>query len=276
MHGGAPIAVGGVGGSGTRVVATILEEAGIWMGGDLNEAHDNLWFTLLFKHSAIIDASETSFREMVSLFVAAMTGEVAAIPFSDALLDELVNNGRPQHDAVWLQARAESLKQALAAPRRVSAWGWKEPNTHIVAHRLPAHIPDVRFIHVARNGLDMAYSSNQNQLSLWGPAVLDGDHAVNPRNSLRFWRWAHARILAIGAGMGERFLFVRFEDLCRNPEMEVPRILAFAGAPSDSATLERAIRLVEPPASIGRYSARSLDDFDPDDVAFVRSLGFAA
>jgi hypothetical protein len=271
----APIAVGGVGGSGTRVVAAILQEAGLWIGGDLNEAYDNLWFTLLFKHPNILETSEQRFEQLTSLFLAAMRNDDAiARPHLD-LLNELVADGRPQHDPPWLELRAESLRCAVATGYRAPHWGWKEPNTHIVADRLAAHIPGLRYIHVGRSGLDMAYSANQNQLNLWGPAVLGGDHAVNPRNSLRFWRWAHTRILKIGEEMGERFLFIRFEDLCRDPARYVRLILTFAGAQTDQEAMNRAIQLVEPPASIGRYSARSLDDFDADDVAYVRRLGFS-
>jgi len=44
-----PIVVGGVGGSGTRVVAEILSKFGFYLGNDLNGASDNLLYTLLFK-----------------------------------------------------------------------------------------------------------------------------------------------------------------------------------------------------------------------------------
>lgn len=275
MYSRAPIAVGGVGGSGTRLVAAILEGAGLWMGGDLNEAQDNLWFTLLFKHPNILAASDQRFQQLVSLFVSAMSGRGRATPTDLALLDELVSDGRPQHDVQWLKARARRLRRAIAAPHPECAWGWKEPNTHIVADRLPRHIPGIRYIHVARSGLDMAFSANQNQLSLWGPAVLGGDHAAGPNASLKFWRWAHTRILSIGQDMGERFLFIRFEDLCGAPEKYVRLILSFAGAPTSPAIIDRVVHLVEPPASIGRFAARSLAEFDADDVDYVRRLGFA-
>lgn len=271
----APIAVGGVGGSGTRVVAGILQEAGVWMGQDLNEARDNLWFTLLFKHPSILGASEQRFQQLTALFLAAMSNNDAASRPDLYVLDELVADGRPQHDGPWLELRAESLRRAIAAPRRAPVWGWKEPNTHIVADRLPAHIPRLRYIHVARSGLDMAYSANQNQLKLWGPATLGGDHAASPRNSLRFWCWAHMRILGIGEQMGARFLFIRFEDLCQDPARFVSLILSFAGLQPDQEAVDRAIRSVAPPTSIGRHAAQSLVQFDPDDVAYVRGLGFA-
>ena len=43
------LAVGGVGGSGTRVVAEILKECGYFIGGSLNPASDNLWFSYLLR-----------------------------------------------------------------------------------------------------------------------------------------------------------------------------------------------------------------------------------
>ena len=44
-----PLVIGGLGGSGTRVVADILLAQGWYLGQDLNRAKDNLLFTLLFK-----------------------------------------------------------------------------------------------------------------------------------------------------------------------------------------------------------------------------------
>jgi hypothetical protein len=47
------VAVGGVGGSGTRLVAHVMLELGYYLGPDLNESLDTLWFTLLFKRPEI-------------------------------------------------------------------------------------------------------------------------------------------------------------------------------------------------------------------------------
>ena len=44
-----PVVIGGVGGSGTRVVAEIIKRLGFYIGDDLDSANDNLWFLLLFK-----------------------------------------------------------------------------------------------------------------------------------------------------------------------------------------------------------------------------------
>jgi hypothetical protein len=46
---GPDIIVGGVGGSGTRLVSLILQALGVRTGPDFNESLDDLFFTLLFK-----------------------------------------------------------------------------------------------------------------------------------------------------------------------------------------------------------------------------------
>ena len=44
-----PVAIGGVGGSGTRVIAAIVESLGFDPGANLNRPRDDLTFTVLFK-----------------------------------------------------------------------------------------------------------------------------------------------------------------------------------------------------------------------------------
>ena len=73
----APIAVGGVGGSGTRLVARLLRDLGFFLGADLNESEDTLWFTHLFKRREVLDLSEGQFSELVSIFRTVMTSDRA-------------------------------------------------------------------------------------------------------------------------------------------------------------------------------------------------------
>jgi hypothetical protein len=269
----APVAIGGVGGSGTRVIAAILREAGVAIGRDLNDSLDNLWFTLLFKHQNILQAPDARFSHLVTIFVAGMSGGRVG-PGDLNALDELAADDRIQHDSGWLRARAESLRLALARPIHSEMWGWKEPNTHVIIDRLIVKMPTLRYIHVVRNGLDMSFSANQNQLQFWGPFVLGADHAVTPRNSLRFWRWANSRILTMLERLRHRVMLIKFEDLCANPKTEVERLLSFTGIKLEPNFLDRATQLVVSPQSTGRYRNHSLDIFEPKDVAFVRAMGF--
>src|SRR5690348_1121191 len=92
-----PVAIGGVGGSGTRVVASFLQMLGYFLGDDLNSELDNLWFTLLFKRRSIFLESEADFRSLASLFFARMSGSTTVL--SDR-----------QRETVFLQARQDRLQ----------------------------------------------------------------------------------------------------------------------------------------------------------------------
>lgn len=293
------IAVGGVGGSGTRVVAAVLSEAGLHIGEDLNTALDNLWFTLLFKTEDILSMDDARFAERLEVFSRAMRGEgpptgaqadlVRALAKADRpsahrvglaqLAAHLFRHGslageKPQHPAAWLAERARSLLAATPVVPPRASWAWKEPNTHMIIDRLVTHVPGLRYVHVARNGLDMAFSRNQFQLRFWGGHAFGEVPAIEPGNSLRFWRWSHERVFRLAKNFEDRFLFLRFEDICADPEPQIERLLTFCGLTPDEDLRRRCVQLVAAPDSVGRHRHKPRDLFAEDDIAYVRELGF--
>lgn len=265
----APVAVGGVGGSGTRLVALLLRQAGIHMGDDLNDASDTLWFSLLFKRREILDCDDAEFGLLVDMFVAALAGGQGLSPEMEARANELACHPRPQHSALWLRERCVSLLVAGAQPARPGPWGWKEPNTHMVIERMWRHLPELRYVHVVRNGIDMAYSRNQNQLALWGTDPAAGQQPATPRRSLGWWCRVHRRMQRLLAENPERMYWLDYNALCREPEAEVEQLFAFLGLdPARAAPALDEVRAPPPREGI------DLAELDPDDVAYARSLGY--
>ena len=87
--------------------------------------------------------------------------------------------GQSLFESGWVEHRVNRiLETGQQAP--VERWAWKEPNTHIVADLILQLSEHVKYIHVVRNGLDMAWSRNQNQLKFWGPLLL-GDSVQRKR-----------------------------------------------------------------------------------------------
>jgi hypothetical protein len=269
-----PIAVGGVGGSGSRLVAQILMGLGFHMGDDLNDANDNLWFTLLFKRIEILSAADDEFENLMEIFINGMTGSRDFTESQTDLINALASMDRSQHPAAWLKVRARSLLSAKNRLSPMDLWGWKEPNTHIVIDRLIKALPGLKYVHVVRNGLDMAYSENQNQLKLWGKSFLGKEYPVSPYYSLRYWRIVHERVLTLGATMGQRFLFLNFDQLCQDPNRGVKEILEFLSMDVSNTQFKNLTYLVKPPASIGRFKQYGINMFDSDDVSFLKQLGF--
>ncbi len=270
----APVAVGGVGGSGTRLIALFLKRLDFHIGDDLNSALDNLWFTLLFKREEILSSNKAEFETLVNIFVKKMTLGDAYSQTEIGLVKRLASHDRSQHPISWLQERERSLLSRKPLLNQGRAWGWKEPNSHIVMERFQKKIPDMKYIHVVRNGLDMAYSDNQNQLKLWGRHFLGDNHQISPRFSLKYWHIVHRRVLEICEPMGSRFLFLNYDELCLSPSKSIKKLMNFLGVENSEVTVEELTGLVKVPKSFGRFKDFGLEEFDPVDVDFVKQLGF--
>jgi hypothetical protein len=101
----------------------------------------------------------------------------------------------------------------------------------------------------------MAFSKNQNQLRKHGRAVLRwGERWFNsePVRSVLLWARVNLRAAEFGeARLGENYLAVRFEDLCRSRVETTARIMRFLDADLDAEAVAR--EEISPPASIGRW-----------------------
>ncbi|MEZ5572066.1 MAG: sulfotransferase [Halioglobus sp.] len=182
-----PIVIGGLGGSGTRLVTEIVQKEGVTFGGPKNDFLDNLWFSLLFVRRTILLKPIEEVRRLVWLFTNAMRH---SLPLPDELLPlieeaALHDRGPSLRKAVLDEAR-ETLVNNMFPGNSEGLWGWKQPNSHILLPLLNQFFPKMKFIYVLRNGLDMAFSYNQNQLKyFWGDLLLEGDVEPSPRNALR-------------------------------------------------------------------------------------------
>lgn len=272
-----PLAIGGVGGSGTRVIASILSKLGYFMGADLNESMDNLAFTLLFKRTALWppEQHQNEINKACTLFLKACLSEKALRKNEEKYLRILCENDRPLHSKEWLATRVERLLQRKVSSPEGGKWGWKEPNTHIVLPALLQKWPGMKYIHVVRHGLDMAYSSNQNQLHLWGRQLL-GEPVIeiNPVNSFRYWCAAHRRIARIGQTMGDRFLMLNFDTLCQQPKTQLGLLFSFLEIDADTTMQNQLAAQVQKPDSLGRHRGQNLDYARPADLEFLAAMGY--
>ncbi len=75
------------------------------------------------------------------------------------------------------------------------------------------------------------------------------------------------------AELGDRFLYLRFEDLCADPEGELRRLLDFAGL-APGADLAEIAAKVQTPASAGRWRDHADRPFTEAQVEAVRRFGF--
>ena len=102
----------------------------------------------------------------------------------------------------------------------------------------------------------MAFSENQNQLVKHGDAVL-GDELRKEKKPVRsIALWSRVNVAAADLArrrLGDRYLRVRFGDLCAEPAENVRRIYDFFGLRGDA---EAAATAVRPPDTLGRWRKR--------------------
>ncbi|MFK7940750.1 MAG: sulfotransferase [Roseovarius sp.] len=264
-----PIAVGGVGGSGTRVIAKILQNCDVFIGSDLPLSLDTVWYAALFGRRDVFLDDPEDLRALTNLFFRQMATPTALTPAELEQLHTLEHPTRIQHSPEILQTWMESFIHHCATGRPAPRWGWKVPYTHVLIDQLLEWHPDLKYIHITRNGLDMAYSQNQNQLKKWGPVFLNRDVTANPHDSLKFWCLAQKRVARIATRYPDRIYQLDFDRLVRNPAPEIDLLTQFMQVDLPSTHRAEFCSWITPPDSIGRYKNQDISVLDPQDVAFA-------
>ena len=285
-----PVIIGGVGGSGTRVVAEIINLLGFYIGDDLNPAKDNLWFLLLFKRPRWFRRARHDKHEIFTglrLLSKAMLHKIRPgwpeVKFLIRAVLEISifgHNYKGDGRGLWPFVRAWNMvaghPKMILNPNR---WGWKEPNSHIYLDYLADFFSNMKYIHTIRHGLDMAFSDNQQQLYNWGPIFgleLPQTKSDEPAASLKFWIKSNRRVIESGQKLGDQnFLVVNFDRLCLSPESEIQKIVSFLNVEPNPEKLEALIRIPQKPKSLGRYRAHNISQFDPADLNELERLGFS-
>lgn len=241
-----PIVVGGLGGSGTRVVAQILRDAGVYMGSELNEPLDNLWFTLLFRRPSINNPGSESLLPLLDVFTKRMNGNYRWNMREQRLLwscafEFVRGNYVPPSRFSFPLRTLKSFYNRYDQPN-TKCWGWKEPNAHLFLPLLKKRFPNLRYVHVLRHPFDAVFGSNKRQLHNW--KHLFNIHDTDEYKAmLNFHQTANQRAIEEGKQLGERFMLLKFEDLCEQPKHWTKRLIDFAGVQIDSGEIEKLSRI---------------------------------
>lgn len=155
-------------------------------------------------------------------------------------------------------------------------WGDKTPSYLTELDLLGRLFPEARFVHLVRDGRDVALSLRRVS---WG------------KNDLPWvatdWRWRTTLAHKVGAVLGDRFLEIRYEDLVRDPQRVLeevcrfldetfePEMLLYHGAaesqmPEDSLQWHRSSVSAPDPSMASRWREEMSP---PDQVIFERAAG---
>ena len=284
-----PVVIGGIGGSGTRVIAEILKELNFFIGNDLNGPLDNLFYTLLFKRRKWLYNHRTNRRLLfrgLSILEKRMT-RTSCLYFPEylflvkACISMSIHGHNKEKDGsgTWPLERIKKMFESLGGEiHNYVGWGWKEPNSHLLIEAMNEFFPNFKYIHIIRHGLDMAFSENQQQLYNWGPMfgvdLPKASHEI-PLASFRYWVKANRLALEKGEKLGsKRFLWINYDQFCVDPKSGIQKLLSFLEVKADDSIIKKCVELPKVATSSGRFRNYDLDGFEDKDFAFLKSLGF--
>jgi hypothetical protein len=151
-------------------------------------------------------------------------------------------------------------------------WAEKTPRNISRLRQIFRHFPGARFVHVLRDGRDVACSLRTHPrhrvvdgklvpLDTWKPIAGCARRWVRDVEASRpFWKDA-------------RLLTIRYEDLVREPRVALARVMAFVGEPWDEAMLRHAAaaspfrdatRFAQNPEALAAVSTASLNRWQRD------------
>lgn len=263
-----PVVIGGLGGSGTRVVAQILQSLDFYLGSYLNAQLDNLWFTFLMRRPASIRSfASPEIPRSLKLFDSIMKSywgksfkartqlyEIAA----EFILHNYVKRSRyrfPLHTVRSISQHHYHTEQ--------HHWGWKEPNSHLFIEHLFELYPKMKFIMVMRHPLDMAYGNNFNQLYNWHHLFkLPKPNKYNERElMLRYYDASYTRAIETGERLlGSRFRLIKIEELCHYKQA-VDELLEFLEVEPDAMLREQLYALPQIQPTFGRYKKHLINNY---------------
>ena len=234
-----PLLVLGTGGSGTRVAGELMLAAGVYLGPERNRASDSRQITRFLRLHSRRYLDESGWVE-------AMGSDQEVTEAPGDLLEEL-------HAAV---------ERMLASAPDGAPWGWKNPPSIYVLPLLDQAFPDAPMVQFVRDGRDMAYSTNQNQLEVYGEQLLpDLADEPNPVRSIALWSRVNLAALSYARKrLGSRHLVLRYEDVCERPRAGATRLLEHLGLPVTDAVLDQAEATIAPSPTTGRWQEAPADE----------------
>lgn len=199
-----PVIIFGTGGSGTRFVAEMTRHLGYDLGSDVNRSLDSI-----------------RIREYLEQHGDAY---IRAVPWMATIHDGQHEVGRSQATNHY-----RHLERAVTEHRATTTsalWGWKNPRSILVLPLLVDLFPNAVFIHVVRDGRDMALSRNQNQVMKHGHLVDPTGELTPLHRSAAYWSWtntaAHKYLQTSGRASS---LLVRYEDACSQPGKTLDKMM---------------------------------------------------
>jgi hypothetical protein len=153
---------------------------------------------------------------------------------------------------------------------RPMGWGWKFPETYLVGNYVAAAFPEARYVHVVRDGRDVAFKWHRSDRPdqrlgyrlLRHLGALDQPH---PMQAALSWDFQVRRFERFARMRAEQVHTISFESLCTEPVATMEGVSRFLGVPMTDECREYLAAQIRPekvaqhrhedPAEVARVEA---------------------
>ncbi len=227
----APLIIGATDGSGTRPVARTCQQLGIYMGLRLNASLDARDFIPFY---------DKWVNDMLSR--------------SDSALSEEQSSRMSEHFFDSIQRHRNGI------PDQSAPWGWKNARSIYLVPFFRVLYPNMKFIHVVRDGRDIAFLKDSQRLLQHTRTFFDTqyDALLLPYRLMLLWKATNLTMASFGESeMPGNYLRIRYEDLCENPSGIIRRLLRFLNV--QNGDVSKLADEVKRSDSIGRWHMFPID-----------------
>jgi hypothetical protein len=228
--------------SGSRLLARFAQDQNIFIGAQLNESLDALPFLPLIEH--VVGSQYPAFHVLRQ-----------AREWPRDLL-HLIDTALDAH---------------LVGHRTAQPWGWKLCETTYILPLIATLFPDARFVHLIRDGRDVAFADHvAPELPFWRrvyfgtdaiaswrgmpldhPAYLRASYLYNAQH----WQESVRLGRDYGVMLGTAYREIFYEELCRHPERVGREFIEFLGLSVDDAALAATARAARTSA-VGKFKSQ--------------------
>ena len=270
------LSIGALGGSGTRVVASLIQFMGYALGGQLNASMDDLIFAHLFKNPDwYIESNKNERLLRMQSFINYLTGVEMDVDHRDEMVKALMSASN------YVNADYDYVSKVDFKNRNASIinWAWKEPNSHIYLDEILSYHNNIKYIHVIRHGVDMCFSRNFQQLMNWGwmfdlSSKPEEDIWALRKKQLGFWCKSTKKVLQRKEQYKDRIYMLNYNHLCTHPREELKNLISFINSDIKDDQLDEMCKMVDSSRAVPKFTKGDLVHFDKSELSFVESMGF--
>jgi hypothetical protein len=244
-----PIIFIGMHRSGTSMLADLLKQLGMFLGYGIQH-NESIFFNHLNLY--IEDVCNCGWDNPESLVYLDGCSPIRSIVL-DYLHKRLTG---PDVTLYFRPLRLNRLFPKIMWKRRSfkelnSSWGWKDPRNTFTAGLWKELFPNAKYVHIYRNGVDVAASLRQRETDLLKQRPIDAPY-VSPRCcSLKaaFDLWASyiEKAFGITEEVGEaNTLHVSYEELLKSPIQKMQDIISFCDINTDHDSLDKVLNSLDP------------------------------